>query len=63
MPAGKKAGQWCIHLTEEKRCLLFGDIRRPECCSAFLAEEWVCGQNAEQALMILGELERSTLKT
>ena len=51
MPEGKKAGERCIHLDDEKRCQLFGDPRRPVCCSMFQAEEWVCGTNAEEALV------------
>lgn len=61
MPEGKKAGQRCVHLSSDKLCDLFNDSRRPKCCSVFQAEEWVCGETYEQALLILAELEISTM--
>lgn len=61
MPHGKKAGERCVHLNRENLCDLFGDPRRPQCCSVFQAEEWVCGNNYEQALLKLSELERITI--
>ena len=62
MPQGKKAGQRCVHLDVNQRCELFGDSRRPEYCSTFAAEPEVCGESLEQALVILAELELSTLR-
>ncbi|KAA1190011.1 YkgJ family cysteine cluster protein [Pseudohalioglobus sediminis] len=58
MPAGKPAGVACVHLTTEMSCLLFGDPRRPRLCDAFQAEPAVCGESREQALVMIGELER-----
>ncbi|TXS96431.1 YkgJ family cysteine cluster protein [Parahaliea maris] len=57
MPEGKPAGVRCVHLDDQLRCGLFGDPRRPAACSAFVAEESFCGENREQALAILAELE------
>jgi Fe-S-cluster containining protein len=57
MPRGKAAGERCLHLDESLRCLLFGDPRRPRCCATFSAEPAVCGEDREQALLILAELE------
>ena len=61
MPAGKAAGERCVHLDESLRCLLFDDPRRPLFCANFAAERSVCGDNRQQALQILAELETLTL--
>jgi hypothetical protein len=61
MPRGKAAGERCVHLDENLRCLLFGDPRRPLFCCTFAAEPAVCGETREQALRILAELEVLTL--
>lgn len=60
MPNGKAAGQRCIHLTEDYRCAIFTDPRRPVACAQFQAEEEFCGENRIQALQILAELEIAT---
>ena len=61
MPQGKAAGQRCVHLDARLRCQLFGDPRRPELCTTFAAEPETCGQDREQALTILSELEVFTM--
>jgi len=61
MPHGKAAGERCVHLDGNLRCLLFDDARRPGFCSTFAAEPWVCGADREQALLILADLEVLTL--
>lgn len=61
MPRGKAAGERCVHLDVNLRCGLFGDPRRPEFCSTFAAETGICGENREQALAILADLEVLTL--
>lgn len=58
MPDGKPAGVVCVHLDATMRCRLFGDPRRPAACAAFLPEPEFCGDDREQALHILAELER-----
>ncbi len=60
MPHGKPAGERCVHLDRQSRCLLFDDPRRPRCCSQFVPEPSVCGADREQALVILAALEEST---
>lgn len=60
MPQGKKAGEVCIHLSEEKLCLLFGKPERPIICDKFAAMEDACGDNFEEALSLLEEMERMT---
>jgi len=61
MPRGKAAGERCVHLDQDLRCGLFGDPRRPRCCTGFAAEPAVCGENREQALLMLAQLEVLTL--
>lgn len=60
MPDGKPAGQRCIQLNDQNLCQLFGLPERPEVCSAFGAEEWVCGTTNQQAMTIITDLESHT---
>jgi hypothetical protein len=60
MPQGKPAGVRCVHLDDQMRCRIFNDPQRPPVCSQFQAESWVCGDNREQALHILQDLEHQT---
>lgn len=61
MPNGKAAGEPCVHLDTDMRCLLFSDPRRPACCALFAAEPSVCGDNRVQALATLEALEAASL--
>lgn len=61
MPAGKAAGQRCVHLAPDMNCRLFGDARRPALCDAFKAELAVCGDSRAQALERLTEMEQLSL--
>lgn len=61
MPEGKPAGVPCVHLSEQRTCLIFGDARRPVACAQFTPEPSVCGDDAAQALALLTALERDTL--
>ena len=61
MPNGKAAGEPCVHLDADMRCLLFNDPRRPACCARFAAEPAVCGDNRAQALATLEMLETDSL--
>ena len=56
MPNGKPAGIKCIHLTEERKCDLFGKLERPKVCIDFLAEPLFCGESPEEAKKILSSL-------
>ena len=60
MPGGKPAGTACLHLLPDKRCAIFRLPERPSVCAAFKADPAVCGNNAEEALQILGWLESET---
>jgi Fe-S-cluster containining protein len=57
MPGGKPAGVACAHLSAAMRCALYGDIRRPAVCQAFMPEVEYCGDTREQALKLLTQLE------
>ena len=60
MPHGKAAGERCVQLSTDYRCLIFGLPERPEVCSQFNADPQVCGETREQALHLLGWLEKVT---
>ena len=61
MPAGKPAGVPCLHLSEDMRCKLIGDVRRPALCDAFMPERDFCGDNRAEALQRLTQLELESL--
>ena len=61
MPNGKPAGVPCVHLGQDMRCVLFGDERRPVLCDAFIPEREFCGDNREEALLLLAQLEVQSL--
>lgn len=60
MPNGKAAGERCVQLTDDNLCRLFGHPDRPSVCEQFSADHAVCGDNREQALILLTRLEEST---
>lgn len=60
MPAGKAAGERCLHLSATNLCGLFGDPRRPAVCAAFDADPEVCGDSREDAIRLIGWLEQAT---
>ncbi len=57
MPEGKPAGVPCVQLDEHGYCRLFGLPERPAVCARFEAEEAFCGQDREEAIRILTDLE------
>ncbi|WP_461536367.1 YkgJ family cysteine cluster protein [Spongorhabdus nitratireducens] len=60
MPKGKPASVRCIQLDEKNMCRIFGSDDRPDVCSQFTAEKWVCGETGNEALQILDLLEQVT---
>jgi Fe-S-cluster containining protein len=60
MPEGKPAGVRCVQLSDDYRCLLYGDPRRPRVCIQFRAMPDVCGSSREEAMRLLAEMERET---
>ena len=60
MPYGKPAGVRCVHLSEERRCKLYGSPERPDICHQFAAESIFCGTNFDDALENFRALELAT---
>lgn len=60
MPQGKPAGVRCIQLSEDNRCLIFGDPRRPAVCASLMPSAEMCGNSADAAMAWLTRLERLT---
>ena len=63
MPNGKPAGVRCVQLSDDNRCLIFGQPERPEVCNRLRPNQEMCGDNMEHALIYLTELERLTAPT
>lgn len=60
MPFGKPAGVRCVQLTQDNRCMIFGQPERPDVCARFSAESEICGQSRKEALVLLTRLEIET---
>lgn len=60
MPDGKPAGVPCVQLDEHGRCRLFGRPERPAFCVSLQPATDLCGEDREQALRLIGEMERAT---
>ncbi|MFT4249727.1 MAG: YkgJ family cysteine cluster protein [Pseudomonas sp.] len=60
MPQGKPAEVACAQLDARMRCRVFGSAQRPDFCGRLRPSADMCGSSREQALALLGELERMT---
>ncbi|MCV6604104.1 MAG: YkgJ family cysteine cluster protein [Porticoccaceae bacterium] len=61
MPNGKPAGVVCVNLdTTDFHCRIWGSAEYPQVCQQFAPATYVCGDNREQAIRLMGELERLT---
>jgi hypothetical protein len=60
MPDGKPAGVRCAQLTDDLRCAIFGDARRPAVCAGLRPTAEMCGASAREAFAHLSRLERAT---
>lgn len=60
MPGGKPAGVPCIQLTDDYRCMIFGQPDRPACCGGLQASAEMCGVTRDDALAWLTVLETAT---
>ncbi len=60
MPNGKPAGVRCVQLTDDNRCLLFNDSRRPGVCFSLKPSQEMCGETQEHAMHFLTNLELGT---
>lgn len=56
----KAANTRCQHLTDDLRCAIFNQTKRPKACQNFLAEAQFCGESRDEALQILTLLEEAT---
>lgn len=63
MPYGKPAGQRCVQLSSDNRCLLFGLPERPAFCVGLKPAADMCATNREEAIIWLTELEQATQPT
>jgi len=60
MPDGKPAGMRCIQLGDDNACMIFGKPERPKVCTGLRPTQGMCGDNREQALFFLNQLELAT---
>ena len=60
MANGKPAGERCVQLAADNRCLLFGCPGRPTVCASLRPSREMCGQSAAEALEMLSRLELAT---
>ncbi len=60
MPNGKPAGVRCIQLDIGNRCMIFGKPERPAFCAGLQASLEMCGDDREQAMIWLTNLEHLT---
>lgn len=60
MPAGKPAGVPCVQLDAQLGCKIFGQPERPAVCGGFSPMADVCGSHRQEAIWLIGELERLT---
>jgi len=56
----KAAGERCIHLMDNDLCELFGNPIRPRVCGEYQADALFCGENREDAIRILSEIENGS---
>ena len=60
MPTGKPAGVACAQLTPDLRCAIFASPDRPPCCGGLQTSAPMCGDNRDEALAYLTQLEQMT---
>lgn len=60
MPNGKPAGVPCVQLDDQGLCRIFGKPERPAFCASLKASPDMCGESRDQALRLIGEMERAT---
>jgi uncharacterized protein len=57
MPKGKSAGIKCIQLTDDSLCAIFNSPERPAVCAGFRFDPIICGNNKQDAMKIMNQLE------
>jgi Fe-S-cluster containining protein len=57
MPNGKAANTRCVNLDNNNSCKIFNSPERPKVCKDYMPDKTFCGENFEDALEILLNLE------
>jgi Fe-S-cluster containining protein len=60
MPDGKPAGVHCVQLTDDNRCLIFGQPDRPAVCNNLRPSLEMCGTTDDHAYAYLAWLDQIT---
>lgn len=60
MPGGKPAGVRCVNLDAQNLCRVWGTPEYPPVCRDFHAEPLACGNDRQEALVLLTIMERET---
>lgn len=60
MPNGKKAGERCVQLDQQNRCMIFGHPARPAVCASLQPNIEMCGASDAHAFAWLTRLEAET---
>jgi Fe-S-cluster containining protein len=60
MARGKPAGMRCAQLSGDNLCVVFGRPERPGFCVSYRSTPEFCGQNRDEALRLLEQLEAAT---
>jgi Fe-S-cluster containining protein len=60
LPDGKPAGVVCPHLTDDRRCQLFGKPERPSTCVGLRPGPEMCGASVDDAMTTLLRWETLT---
>jgi len=58
MPNGKAAGVRCINLDNNNKCMIFESSERPQVCRDYRPDKIFCGNNFEDAMKILSDIEK-----
>lgn len=62
MPAGKPADTPCVNLDMSTHsCTIWDTDQYPAVCAQFAAQRDVCGDSREDALKLIGDMERDTV--
>lgn len=62
MPDGKPAGVRCVQLSDDQRCLIFGDPRRPAVCASLRPSLEMCGTTRAEAIRYFEILDAATAR-
>ncbi len=60
MPNGKPAGVRCAKLTDNNKCILYGQPQRPSFCIGYSPTAGLCGRTFAEAIRNIIALEKAT---